>query len=658
MKRNSYLAVLLAVAAMFAGCTGIFGKLDSSDGLVRLSLSAGQNARTILPGTVDLADLNDYILFGSKDGAEATQLAEINDSLDGATVALKPGVWKFTLQAFSGYHYEVLEGSLSLTVTAQTTNLAFVLSPLQTETGVGTVWVRVFLPEGHKVASAETLFGGKRPGAIDAGINTSNNYYNLLLNSVASGDYVLLVKMKSAEGEVLYTLSELVRVRDNLCSTEQYSPKLAELRTGTPPKGITATIDMGSEAAIAFSEKNEVTLGTDLTVSVTNTYGTGNYLWSLDVDQPIVAETSSSITLPTTGLALGPHQLTVVVTSDSEQTSKTLTFTVVVAPTVPKIRAVGTYYDTKDRAVSWSDGVPTELLIPAGTAIPKPTTSIVVNGNSYIAGTVHNSSGAVQAGYWLNGTWNFLPSLVDYYGSGATGIAVSSTGDVYVCGYSYSSDGYSKAGYWRGGIWVDLPMIDSGRWGQASSIQIVNDHVYISGYTDDGGNYMCYWLDGKRTDCPEGATQTVDYGAPNLLVTGGQVYVIGTCTPGGQVIKAGYMDTSGTWTNLGPEGQKTNATAVTTVSGKVYVGGVSIDAQGYHAVYWVLGQQNMHVVGTSNCWVYSMYVSGSDVYLAGHSANTAGFWKDSGGTGTKLTWTALTTPTDSSLSIVTAGFVP
>jgi hypothetical protein len=58
-------------------------------------------------------------------------------------------------------------------------------------------------------------------------------------------------------------------------------------------------------------------------------------------------------------------------------------------------------------------------------------------------------------GYWLDGTWNELSSLLPRYSAWAQGIAIDGS-DVYVSGYALTTGYSNRAGYWKNRMWTEL----------------------------------------------------------------------------------------------------------------------------------------------------------------------------------------------------------
>jgi len=75
-------------------------------------------------------------------------------------------------------------------------------------------------------------------------------------------------------------------------------------------------------------------------------------------------------------------------------------------------------------------------------------------------------------GYWLNGSWNDLPSLDSSRASNVRSLVVLGS-DVYAGGYSTNSSGVTVAGYWLNGSWNGLPPLDPSKHSVVVSLVVV-----------------------------------------------------------------------------------------------------------------------------------------------------------------------------------------
>lgn len=239
----------------------------------------------------------------------------------------------------------------------------------------------------------------------------------------------------------------------------------------------------------------------------------------------------------------------------------------------------------------------------------KPKPSWTPGSDIYMVG---GDSG--RAVYWKNGDKTVLTP-----GEGE-GIAVSGS-SVYVGGVSYRSVGSTTAdlaAFWKDGVEEDLT--NSGiAW--AYQPVVVGADVYVPGYIfgPTPQVYPVYWKNGQRVNL-DPSLQGI---ATGMAVSDTDVYVIGS-------VYDGQFDTALVWKN----GQRmpgffsieTNPFNQIMVSGgNVYVVGL----QGYYINF----NQYVQLKGASQgISTISMYLDGSDIYVAGAtdtaSSRYAAYWKN------------------------------
>lgn len=268
--------------------------------------------------------------------------------------------------------------------------------------------------------------------------------------------------------------------------------------------------------------------------------------------------------------------------------------------------------------------------------------------------------------YWKNG----VATVLKAGGPGtlsAFAMTVSDT-DVYVAGQvatGVSSNNLEQAHaeYWKNGVGVALP--DSTGLATASSIYVNGADVYVAGsmfysapstavYTTPAAVYpkagwvANYWQNGVPVQLPG---QLIPAGPPNSTVDVYSQYVSGIFVAGGSVYVAGgsneyysgvpssyqsaqYWD-QGVATNLvdnlvdsigGNIIGLPNTTGIYVSGTDVYLAGVVSGTGAYAAVFWKNGVATILGNGSAN----SIFVSGSDVYVAGISVvngvNVATYW--------------------------------
>lgn len=233
-----------------------------------------------------------------------------------------------------------------------------------------------------------------------------------------------------------------------------------------------------------------------------------------------------------------------------------------------------------EKAVVWKNNVVTYLT--NGNWYSKAN-SVYVNGNDvYVAGiypTVVGNTGSSTAAFWKNGVANPLPSI----GSTATSVYVSN--DVYVIGKENGD--YGNAKLWKSGLVTtvgnDAPNTS------VNSVFISAGNVYLCGIVVKyvHPNLMgqaAVWKNNTVTFLTDGTTRAM---ANSVYVSNNDTYVVGYENPG----------------------------AISTPNG---TGGYNVVGRPNIAKLWKNGVATSLTDGTKQALAYSVFVSGSDVYVAGY----------------------------------------
>jgi len=175
LRQISFSAVLLfLVFVSLAGCSNNFldkiaAPANDTDkkASVILSISAesqfdGATARTVTPDNNPA--ISAYVLSGALSGAVPSKLADFA-TLSGATIALAPGVWDFTLSAKNSDGIVFLSGTQAgVVLSSSAISLVFTLAPLTS--GSGTVQVTVTWPSSVAVSSVIPSLGQSAQSAL------------------------------------------------------------------------------------------------------------------------------------------------------------------------------------------------------------------------------------------------------------------------------------------------------------------------------------------------------------------------------------------------------------------------------------------------------------------------------------------------------------
>ena len=188
---------------------------------------------------------------------------------------------------------------------------------------------------------------------------------------------------------------------------------------------------------------------------------------------------------------------------------------------------------------------------------------------------------------------------------------------MYVAGLEYSIDQtkiYAK--YWKNGQSVNLT--NGTYYADAIDVVVSGTDVYLAGTQNIGGeDIVTSWKNGVATNFPdEGSTQSQPF---SMAASGADIYEAGEI--GG--LTAAYWK-NGVAVKLTDGSQYARAFGIYISGSDVYVAGFDAGA----AVYWKNGKEVVLTDSTLNSQANSIYASGTDVYVVGNYGNTAEFWKN------------------------------
>jgi uncharacterized repeat protein (TIGR02543 family) len=254
---KKYLTLVLAVVAALTACDN--GADAPQDERARIRIGAVSDAvsdtqgvtdtRSVLPNAPALEDVEWFALYGTASGKaqddpdyKESWLADLayhdgvfyyrNDEgrKSPAVVYLRPGNWRFTLYAYQGED-AALKGTATITITASFNGTVnFTLSPYSEAGGVGSVSIRLDLPEGSGVASVETTIDGEpleQALAVDAGAVVYEN------DETPAGQYLFSFVLKNSAGKTILVVSDMVVVISGIESAKEYALTAADFNA--PP---------------------------------------------------------------------------------------------------------------------------------------------------------------------------------------------------------------------------------------------------------------------------------------------------------------------------------------------------------------------------------------------------------------------------------------
>jgi hypothetical protein len=293
---------------------------------------------------------------------------------------------------------------------------------------------------------------------------------------------------------------------------------------------------------------------------------------------------------------------------------------------IKKIYAVGVESPGNGpvQAKLWSNGDDVNL---SELSAPASATSVFVSGTDvYATGSVSN-----KAGYWKNGLFIGLGLNPVFFSNGRS-IFVSNN-DVYVAGYEFYDDWHTRAIIWKNGKAIILG--DSLSNSNASSVFVSGSDVYAVGSKE---KKAMLWVNGMPNSLTDGTNVATAF---SVFKSGTDVYVAGveyTGTPDAQtgaINSVGKIWKNGVATNLTDGSTQAFVNSVFVSGSDVYVAGNETTAsKNTQAKLWKNGKATNLTDGTKNGQASSVYVSGSDVYVGGNEAVVlngaplAKYWKN------------------------------
>jgi hypothetical protein len=247
--------------------------------------------------------------------------------------------------------------------------------------------------------------------------------------------------------------------------------------------------------------------------------------------------------------------------------------------------------------------------------------------------------------YWKNGKpVYYTDGTISYSGTAAEATSIVVIGNiVYMTGYAQFCGPFrcnDRGIFWKNGISenLDLPTYPS-------SLAVSNNDIYIAGsslYLEGTGGNAAYLKNDVKIELPSGSTGSI---STAIAVSGNDVYVAGIGITG-SIYSGPQKYIAKYWKNNQPvtltDGTNSaQAWSITTSGTDAYVAGTEWNGRSYQdasgstykksiAKYWKNSQPVILTDGTEDAFANSIAVSGNDVYVAGKEWNGRSYQDASG----------------------------
>ena len=320
--------------------------------------------------------------------------------------------------------------------------------------------------------------------------------------------------------------------------------------------------------------------------------------------------------------AVGAGSATITVTTDEGSHTATCEVTVLDVPLEdPDVYVVGSIMDgSTRRAALWKNG---ELTILSSSMFQSVANAVFVDedDNVYVIGTDAGMTMTDQATLWVNGEPQTLGDGIDPSYGNAVYVY---EGDVYVAGHvmDYSDTYMTQAMLWKNGE-AQILDADPSYHAYAYGLYVYEGDVYACGYSNFR---VALWKNGEAQTFPTTSYYTESM---SVFVSEGDVYVAGDVSD--DTYKA-TLWTNGTPTTIHHE--RSYVYSVYVSGSDVYIAGFiglnnSYEAQDNRAVVWKNGE--VQILSDVQSQTGGVSVYGDDVYVAGRiieDLERAALWKN------------------------------
>jgi|SRR5690554_2366744 len=198
-------------------------------------------------------------------------------------------------------------------------------------------------------------------------------------------------------------------------------------------------------------------------------------------------------------------------------------------------------------------------------------------------------------------------------------------GDVYAAGIE-STGTKARAKYWKNGTAHTLTNGNEHAFGNA--IFVYDDDVYVGGKEHNGNNFVAkIWKNGSEQILSDGSKNVE---IEDLYVYNGDVYAVGIeydySVDGINVNSVIKLWKNGTPENITNGVNSVNAYSIFVDNNDVYIGGNEYNGTQYVAKVWKNGNAQNLTTGANNAGVNSVFVANGDLYAGGYDGTQPRLW--------------------------------
>jgi hypothetical protein len=326
-----------------------------------------------------------------------------------------------------------------------------------------------------------------------------------------------------------------------------------------------------------------------------------NVTWSSNNNTIATVDSTGRVTARAAGNA--------VITVRTEDGNRTATCSITVRPTA--VTGV-----SLDRTNLTLDGGDTTTLIATITPANASNQNVTWSSSNNAVATV-NSTGRVTA--VSRGTATITVRTAD---GNRTATCVVNVRDLYVL---------TNTSYIKNGVTTNLANIGTG---SARSMCIVGNDVFVVGTYSSSSTQSAIWKNGVRTETFENSQ------IRDIVALGNDIFAVGSrlgSHSSNYIATYWEINTAGTslgWSNLETGTFASDAYSVTASQNKLYIAGAHNTATTRDAILWEVGlgqgqgttSFTLSKVANTNATASAVFVSGTNVYVAGHNDELGVLW--------------------------------